>query len=78
MEGSENTLWVSTNFGLSKFNIGTSTFQNYQENDGLQSNEFNTGAYFRTSSGKLLFGGINGFNAFYPEDIQTQYDSSPE
>lgn len=71
LEGERNTLWVSTNFGLSRFDMETSTFQNYHENDGLQSNEFNNGAYYRAKSGKLYFGGINGFNAFYPKDIQS-------
>jgi class 3 adenylate cyclase len=35
----------------------------------LQSNEFNNGAFFRSDSGQLFFGGINGFNFFYPKDI---------
>ena len=42
----------------------------YQLNDGLQSFEFNAGAYFRSSrTGEFFFGGINGFNAFYPEQV---------
>lgn len=66
----ENTIWVSTNFGLSSYNYKTKKFENFTENDGLLSNEFNTGAYFEDPSGELYFGGINGFNAFYPEDIK--------
>jgi signal transduction histidine kinase len=37
--------------------------------DGLQGNEFNLGAYHQSASGELFFGGNNGFNAFYPEQI---------
>lgn len=66
----ENVIWMSTNFGLSKFNYVTETFKNYHESDGLQSNEFNNGAFFKSKSGKLFFGGINGFNMFYPQEIK--------
>lgn len=66
----KNTIWISTNFGLSSYNYKTKTFENYTENDGLLSNEFNTGAYFESENGELFFGGINGFNSFFPEDIK--------
>jgi len=66
----ESTLWISTNFGISKFNYKTRTFENFHENDGLLSNEFNTGAFFQSTSGELFFGGITGFNSFFPEDIK--------
>jgi ligand-binding sensor domain-containing protein len=59
-------LWLSTNNGLSRFDPKTGTFANYDTDDGLQSIEFNFGAYHRSESGEMFFGGINGFNAFYP------------
>jgi signal transduction histidine kinase len=34
--------------------------------DGLQSWEFNQGAYFHGRSGRMYFGGVNGLNAFFP------------
>ncbi len=69
LEDSNSNLWLSTNLGLSRFNPKTGTFKNYDINDGLQSNEFNTSSYFKSGSGEMFFGGINGFNAFYPERI---------
>jgi signal transduction histidine kinase len=69
-EDKNGYLWLSTNRGLSKFNPEKETFRNYTVSDGLQSNEFNTGAYYETTSGELFFGGINGFNHFFPERIQ--------
>lgn len=63
-------LWLSTNKGLSKFDPKEETFRNYDANDGLQSNEFNQGAYFESKTGELFFGGVNGFNAFFPENIK--------
>lgn len=63
-------LWLSTNKGLSRFDPSTRQFRNYDANDGLQSNEFNSGAAFRSRSGELFFGGIYGFNYFRPEEIE--------
>ena len=62
-------LWMSTNKGLARFDPQTSTFTNYDVHDGLQSNEFNAGAYFKSNRGELFFGGIYGFNHFYPDAI---------
>ncbi|HEX6053932.1 MAG TPA: two-component regulator propeller domain-containing protein, partial [Gemmatimonadaceae bacterium] len=63
-------LWLSTNRGLSRFNPATRRFRNYDAGDGLQSDEFNSGAAFRSPSGELFFGGIYGFNYFRPEDVR--------
>jgi len=63
-------LWVSTNKGLSKFDPRTEIFRNYDVSDGLQSNEFNAGAYFQSANGEMFFGGIEGFNAFYPKQVK--------
>jgi signal transduction histidine kinase/ligand-binding sensor domain-containing protein/DNA-binding response OmpR family regulator len=62
-------LWLSTNKGLSRFDPTTKRFRNYDADDGLQSNEFNSGASFRSRSGELFFGGVYGFNYFRPADI---------
>ena len=69
LEDYQNNLWISTTNGLSKFNPKTLKFRNYHQADGLQSNEFNGGAFYKSLSGEMFFGGINGFNAFYPKSI---------
>ena len=69
--------WLSTNQGLCKFSPPLSlsdpthkpqvtVYDNY---NGLQSLEFNTGAYFKDDSGHFYFGGINGYNWFHPDQI---------
>jgi two-component system, sensor histidine kinase and response regulator len=59
-----NNLWISTNGGLSKLNPVTKEFNNYTKIDGIQSNNFIKKSRFRSKSGKLYFGGVNGFNEF--------------
>ncbi len=63
-------LWISTNDGLSKFDIQNEVFRNYQEGDGFQSNQFFWGASAKGRDGKLYFGGINGLNSFYPSELK--------
>jgi signal transduction histidine kinase len=63
-------LWLSTNNGLSRFDPRSERFRNYDVTDGLQHNEFNAGAYHQSASGEMFFGGIGGFNAFYPESVR--------
>jgi ligand-binding sensor domain-containing protein/signal transduction histidine kinase len=62
-------LWLGTNKGLSKFNPNTLTFRNYDISDGLQGDQFNPGAFFESKSGEMFFGGTQGLNAFYPEQV---------
>jgi ligand-binding sensor domain-containing protein/serine phosphatase RsbU (regulator of sigma subunit) len=70
LEDAAGNLWLSSNNGLSRFNPNTETFKNYGVQDGLQSKEFDALAYFESRSGEMFFGGINGFNAFFPENIR--------
>lgn len=70
LEDNNGFFWMSTNKGISKFNPQTGTFKNYNVDDGLQSNEFNKGAFYKTEDGFMLLGGVNGFNTFYPDKIK--------
>lgn len=63
-------LWLSSNKGLTKFDPVSQKAINYREIDGLMSNEFNLGAFFKSSNNTLYFGGIYGFNYFKPRDLQ--------
>ena len=65
-EDNEGKLWLSTNNGLSCFDVKDEKFINYNKEDGLQSTEFNLQASFKNSSGELFFGGVNGLNYFKP------------
>lgn len=68
-------LWISTNKGVSRFNPGAanregSAFRNFTPRDGLQGEEYAQGSHFLgKKTGEIFFGGINGFNSFYPDQI---------
>lgn len=70
LEDDSENLWLSTNRGLSRYNLRSNFFKNYTEADGLQSDEFNQGAFFKSEQGEMFFGGINGFNCFFPDRIK--------
>jgi serine phosphatase RsbU (regulator of sigma subunit)/streptogramin lyase len=69
--------WLSSNRGISRFDPRTGIFKNYTVDDGLQNDEFNGGAYYKSFSGEMFFGGIGGYNSFYPESI-TDNEIKPE
>ncbi|WP_323026745.1 two-component regulator propeller domain-containing protein [Gelidibacter japonicus] len=64
-----NTIWLSTNNGLSRLDPAAKTFTNFDVSDGLVSNEFNYGAFKKLSNGDLMFGSANGITYFNPNDI---------
>lgn len=67
-----NSIWISTNHGLNKYNRLTRNFSKYNVFDGLQSNEFNSGSYLKSeTTGELFFGGVNGLTFFNPDSIRS-------
>jgi len=71
LEDDNQNLWISTNNGISRMNLADRKFTNFGIADGLQSHEFKDHAACKSSSGALYFGGINGFNEFFPARIVT-------
>ena len=70
LEDERGHLWMSTNAGISMLDPADRRFTNYGVADGLQSKEFNAGAFHKSDTGEMFFGGVNGFNAFYPNRVQ--------
>ncbi|MCP4221219.1 MAG: response regulator [bacterium] len=69
LEDENGNLWFSTNRGLGKFVPKTERCKNFDMADGLQCYEFNSGAYYRSPQGEMFFGGVSGFNSFFPREI---------
>ncbi|WP_308993898.1 two-component regulator propeller domain-containing protein [Mariniflexile litorale] len=68
-ESNNNNLWITTKGGLSKFNIAEDRFYNYNVQDGVQGIEFQSKSIAKMDDGRILAGGINGFNLFDPNKI---------
>lgn len=80
IEDKNNSLWISSNKGLSRLNLkevhfetdgiaDKKLFRNYDISDGLQSNEFNSGAAFKDKNGMIYFAGIGGVTFFHPDSV---------
>lgn len=63
-------IWVSHNKGITQIRQNSDNLVTYNFEDGLQSNEFNFGAYFKSMDGELFFGGIRGVTGFYPRNFK--------
>jgi len=68
----EGRLWLSTNNGLARFDPRLHTVKLFHQVHGLQDEEFNSNAHFRSAEGILYFGGNHGFNAFSPDLVTSE------
>lgn len=77
LEDASHNLWMGTGNGLSKFNITSQTFKNYNKSDGLGGNTFNINSCYKTFDGEMLFGGYNGLSSFFPSKIEDNNIAPP-
>ena len=75
------SLWVSTNRGLTRLTPSadgrSATFRTFDARDGLQSDEFNGGAFHRGPAGTLWFGGIVGVTGVRPSEVKVDPFAPP-
>jgi len=71
--GLEGEFWFSTDYGLYRLDPDFQ-YHRYSIESGLQESEFNTNSCYKSESGKLYFGGVNGITAFYPRNIAKEED----
>ncbi|AYL97825.1 hybrid sensor histidine kinase/response regulator [Mucilaginibacter celer] len=69
-EDENHALWISTSTGINRLNPQTGENKQFSPYDGLQDIEFEANAYLKTRDGEMFFGGIKGFNSFYPRNIK--------
>jgi PAS domain S-box-containing protein len=69
--GDENdNLWISTSRGIIVLNLISNEVHSFDKYDGLQEKAFIFGSYFKSTSGEMFFGGIEGCNSFYPDSVK--------
>ena len=77
LQDDKGNLWLGTFNGLSRFNIKNRTFKNFYRSDGLGSDQFHFNAATRLSSGAFVFGGIKGYNIFFPDQVGGSAGDAP-
>jgi len=78
VEDKNKNLWISSRNGISELilknvrniNQFDFTFTNFNITDGLQGKEFNEPSALCTTDGEIFFGGPDGLNAFYPDEVK--------
>ena len=70
LDDDNGDLYLSSNIGLIRYNPESHRSELYNQEDGLQSSQFNFRSSLSASDGKMYFGGLNGFSCFLPENLQ--------
>lgn len=65
----DQNIWLSTNVGISMFDVQQETFINFDASNGFTHGHFNDGSGLLSKNGYLAFGSIHGLNLFYPDRL---------
>ena len=68
--GKDNILWISSNYGIIRYNPYTNKFKSFGPAEGVQDYEFNSNSAFKTPNDEILFNGVSGLNYFYSDSIK--------
>lgn len=63
-------LWMSTNKGISKYDIQLGQFKNFEAGGRLPNAQFNVGSAFLSNDGRMYFGHSEGLCSFVPHYIR--------
>ncbi|MBN7795124.1 two-component regulator propeller domain-containing protein [Parahaliea mediterranea] len=72
----EGGVWLATNSGLAWVRE-LEEIRYFRKTHGLQSMEFEYGASYKDTSGRIYFGGSNGYNRFNPSNIVVNTNPPP-
>ena len=76
IEDNQESIWITSNGGLSKYSPSSGKLKTYYEEDGMQGNRYYARSVLKASDGRLFFGGDNGFHIIDPTKIRTDTTSS--
>lgn len=68
-EDKSNNLWISTDYGISRFNKLSENVKTFTQMDGLPHDEFNRSSSFKDKNGLIYFGCMNGIVKLNPNDF---------
>lgn len=69
-------LWLSSDYGIMRFDPVRQTTRTYFVQDGITHNEFNRIAHYQDKTGQLYFGGLNGITSFDPRQFVAEAPSA--
>jgi signal transduction histidine kinase/ligand-binding sensor domain-containing protein/CheY-like chemotaxis protein/AraC-like DNA-binding protein len=73
-QAEDQSVWVSTNKGLSNIDLDKNTVKNFDQSNGLQAGQFNVGSViYDKQNGAMYFGGTEGLNIFNTEAVNNSY-----
>jgi len=67
--GTDNMLWISSNYGIIRYNPYTNKYRTFGPSEGVQDFEFNAGSSFQKENHEIFFAGLKGLNYFNPDSI---------
>ncbi len=68
-EDDNHDIWITTKSGISRLKVKSNEVETFNLNDGLQGIEFQSKSIEKTRDGRIMAGGINGFNIFDPDVV---------
>jgi signal transduction histidine kinase len=77
VEDNYNNLWLSKEMGISRVNLSTKMFRNFDKYDGFHSIKMEEGSAIRCNDGTIWFGSKEGILQFDPKKITTNTIAYP-
>ncbi len=71
VEDGKNSLWLATEMGISRFDLRTGSFRNFDKYDGFVPIKMEEESVLRCASGQLWFGCKDGILTFNPSQLET-------
>lgn len=65
----DKRVWLSSNLGIVVYDLERKQSKLFNAMDGLISDEFNMGSFFKGRHGEFVFGGIRGVSVLLPEEL---------
>ncbi len=63
-------MWISSDKGIFKYDTKLNQLKSYSVQDGIIGNQYTPNSGFINATGKIFFGGANGFNIIDPEIVK--------
>ncbi|WP_199120353.1 two-component regulator propeller domain-containing protein [Pedobacter sp. ASV28] len=70
MEDRHGNLWLATQNGISKFDMASGKFQNFNHNDGIHEATLSETSCTINKDGEFIFGTTFGYLSFNPENVK--------